>query len=134
MIHIYCDGGSRGNPGKAAFGFVVKEDGKNVKEACGYIGIATNNFAEYTAIIEALSWAKNAYKGADLEVFLDSKLAAFQLSGLYKIKNANIRNLVFKIKELEPSFNKVIYRHIPREQNKEADAQVNKALDNLKWN
>lgn len=134
MIHIFCDGGSRGNPGHAAFGFVIKEDGKTVKEEGGYIGIATNNFAEYTAIIKALAWARGKYKNANLEVMLDSKLAASQLSGIYKIKNANIRELVFKVKELEPNFSRIIYKHIPREKNKEADAQVNKALDRQIWN
>ena len=129
MIQIYCDGGSRGNPGHAAFGYVIKESGKNVKEEGGYIGIATNNVAEYTAIIKALSWAKKNYSGSDLEIFLDSQLATSQLSGIYKIKNAKIREFVLEIKGLENSFGKVIYKHIPREKNKEADAQVNIALD-----
>ena len=131
MIRIYCDGGSRGNPGPAAYGFVVKEEGKNVKEDGGYIGVATNNFAEYTAIIKALIWAKGSYPNKDLEDFLDSQLAASQLSGIYKIKNAKIRELVLEVKGLENSFNKVIYKHVPREENKEADAQVNIALDKI---
>lgn len=129
MIQIFCDGGSRGNPGRAAFGFVVKLDGKTVHEHGAYIGIETNNFAEYTAIIEALMYLKSKYKGQDLHFFLDSQLAASQLSGLYKIKNSQIREFVLKIRSLENEFGQVRYTHIPREQNKEADRMVNLALD-----
>lgn len=129
MIKVFCDGGARGNPGPAAYGFVVYKDNQVVKEGNGYIGIATNNTAEYTAIIEALVWLKNHYQRQDLQFYLDSKLAVSQLSGLYKIKNANIRNLIFKIRELETEFGQINYQHIPREQNKEADKMVNLALD-----
>jgi len=76
MIRVFCDGGSRGNPGHAAYGFVVKEDNKTVKEEGDYIGIATNNFAEYTAIIKALAWLKGKYGKHDISFFLDSQLAA----------------------------------------------------------
>src|SRR3970040_888343 len=118
MIQISCDGGARGNPGPAAYGFVVKEDGKIVKNGLGYIGIATNNFAEYTAVIEALKWLENNYSEKDLEFYLDSNLVVSQLSGIYKIKNSKIRELIFKIRELETSFGQIRYNHIPREQNK----------------
>lgn len=129
MLEIYCDGGARGNPGPAAYGFVVKLDGKTIKESGKTLGIATNNFAEYTAVIAALKWASSDYQGEDLNFFLDSKLAASQLSGLYKIKSASIRNLVFEIKTLETQFGQIKYSHIPREKNKEADLMVNLALD-----
>lgn len=129
MIKVFCDGGARGNPGPAAYGFVVYKDNQAVKKGNGYIGIATNNTAEYTAIIGALIWLKNHYQRQDLQFYLDSKLAVSQLSGLYKIKNANIRNLIFKIRELETEFGQINYQHIPREQNKEADKMVNLALD-----
>jgi ribonuclease HI len=132
MISAFCDGGSRGNPGKAAYGFVIKVDGKTVKEEGGYIGIATNNFAEYTAIIKALTWLKDHYAGSDLNFFLDSQLASSQLSGLYKIKNSAIRDMVLQIRSFETEFGQVKYTHIPRTQNKEADKLVNLALDNLK--
>lgn len=133
MIEIYCDGGSRGNPGPAAFGFVVKVDGQTVKEDSGYIGIATNNFAEYTALIKVLSWLKESYQGKDLHIYLDSQLVVSQISGIWKIKNPNIRNLVFKVRELESSFGQIAYKHVLREQNKEADRLVNQALDQLKF-
>lgn len=129
MLKIYCDGGARGNPGPSAFGFVVKKDEKNIKSNGGYIGIATNNVAEYTAVIEALKWLKGNYFGSRLHFFIDSQLVASQLNGLYKIKNANLSNLIFKIRELENSFATVVYEHIPREQNKEADKLVNIELD-----
>ena len=129
MITVFCDGGSRGNPGHAAYGFVVKDDGKNIKEQGEYIGIATNNVAEYTAIIKALTWLKEYHAKKEIKFFLDSQLAASQLSGIYKIKNAQIREMVITIKGLENEFKQVSYTHIPREQNKEADRQVNLALD-----
>ncbi|MBI3342036.1 ribonuclease HI family protein [Candidatus Curtissbacteria bacterium] len=129
MIEIFCDGGSRGNPGHAAFGFVVYSDKAVVKKGSGYIGIATNNFAEYTAIVKALEWLSQNHKGEELKFYLDSQLAASQLSGLYKIKDAKIRDFVFQIRTLEPEFKSVSYTHIPRAQNKFADQLVNLALD-----
>ena len=129
MIEVFCDGGARGNPGPAAYGFVVKDKGAIVKEGNGYIGVATNNVAEYTAIVEALKWLGPNKKGAQLHFFLDSQLAASQLNGIFKVKNAKIRELLVKIRELENEFGKIIYQHVPRDQNKEADKQVNIALD-----
>lgn len=129
MINIFCDGGARGNPGPAAYGFVVKVNETIAHKGQGFIGIATNNFAEYTAIIKALSWAKDYYHGQNLLVYLDSQLATFQLSGLYKVKNAQIRQLVVKVRGLETNFGQVSYQHVPREQNKEADKLVNLVLD-----
>lgn len=129
VIKVFCDGGSRGNPGHAAYGFVVKVGDNIVKKEGAYIGIATNNVAEYTAIIKALDWLKNSYSGKNISFFLDSQLAASQLSGLYKIKNSSIRELVLKIRSLETEFGQITYTHIPRVQNKEADQLVNLALD-----
>ncbi len=129
LIEIFTDGGARGNPGPAAYGFVAKADGQIVKEGAGYLGIATNNFAEYTAVIEALEFAKGKFAGQDLKFYMDSQLVASQLSGLFKIKNAAIRELVFKIRGLESSFGQITYTHVPREKNKEADRLVNLALD-----
>lgn len=129
-INVYCDGGARGNPGPAAYGFVIKKDGRTLKYQGGFIGIATNNVAEYTAIVEALNCLKSVAPGQNLSFFVDSQLVASQLSGIFKIKNPTIREMVFKIRILESSFRKITYTHIPREQNKEADLQVNIALDN----
>ena len=129
MIKIFCDGGARGNPGPAAYGFVVYLDDKLIQKGAGYLGIATNNFAEYTAVIKALARLKNHYQGSDMQFYLDSQLVVLQLSGIYKVKNAQIRELVFRVRTLENSFRAITYRHIPRERNKEADALVNLALD-----
>lgn len=131
MIEVFCDGGSRGNPGPAAWGFIVKVDGQTIFKDRGYIGIATNNFAEYTACVKALSWLGQNFAGEDLAVYLDSQLASSQLSGLYKVKNPKLRELIFKIRELESNFRSVSYKHVSRNQNEEADAQVNQALDEL---
>lgn len=129
MIEVYCDGGARGNPGPAAYGFVVKKNEQVIKSGAGYLGENTNNFAEYTALIEALIWLSRGYKKNDLKVFLDSKLVVSQLSGLYKVKSPTIRELVFKVRQLEPNFGRISYHHIGRELNKEADKLVNLELD-----
>jgi len=129
MIEAFCDGGSRGNPGPAAFGYLVKIAGRVVHKDFGYIGIATNNFAEYTAVIKALNWLQKQYQGHNLKFYLDSQLVVLQLSGLYKVKKSHIRDLVFKIRSLETSFGQVSYYYLPRENNKEADRLVNQALD-----
>ena len=129
IIEIFCDGGSRGNPGHAAFGYVILKDGAVIQREGGYIGVETNNFAEYTAIVKALSWASQNLKGQEIHVYLDSQLAAAQLSGTYKVKNPKIREFVFEIRILEANFAKVLYNHVPREKNKLADQMVNLALD-----
>lgn len=129
LLTIFTDGGSRGNPGQAAYGFVVKINGKTVKEGNGTLGVATNNFAEYTAVIKALEFAKGKFAGGDIKFYMDSQLVMSQLSGLWKIKNPQARELVFKIRSLETEFGQISYTYIPREKNKEADTQVNLALD-----
>ena len=129
MIEVFCDGGARGNPGPAAWGFVIKKDGRTIKEDCGYIGIATNNFAEYTALVKALSYLRKNFEGESAKVYLDSKLAVSQISGEYKIKNLNIAKLVKQVGEIEKGLGSIVYTHIPREQNKEADKLVNIALN-----
>lgn len=130
---IYTDGGSRGNPGEAAYGFVIY-DSKNSKlyEEGKRLGIQTNNFAEYSGIKEALKWIENNSKilNPRIKVFMDSKLAVEQLSGHWKIKNETLRNLFYTIKEIEHEIDaKINYSHVFREYNKEADSIVNLALD-----
>lgn len=129
MLEVFCDGGARGNPGPAAYGFVVKGDGKIIKEGGGYIGVATNNTAEYTAIVEAIKWLAKNHSGSNLVFYLDSQLAASQLNGVFKVKNAKIRELIMAVRVLESQFKGVIYKHIKREQNWQADKLVNEALD-----
>lgn len=133
MFEVFTDGGSRGNPGKAAFGFVVKKNSQTIKEGRGFIGIATNNFAEYTALYQALKWLSKNSEGVAVKVFSDSQLVVAQLNGVFKVKNATIRDLLFKVRELESHFPQITYMHIPRQQNSQADKLVNIALDE-QWN
>jgi len=134
-IFIYTDGGARGNPGPAALGVYIEDENKKELARIGKrLGDTTNNIAEYSAIVEAMSWAvenKQKKKIESISLFMDSQLAFSQLSGIYKIKNSSIRDLVFKIRQLEQELNvPVFYNHIPREKNIKADFMVNLALDN----
>lgn len=132
---VFADGGSRGNPGEAAYGFVIYDsNGSKIYEEGKLLGIQTNNFAEYSAVIAALKWLSQSsiinHQSLIINVFLDSKLVAMQLSNRWKIKNEILRSLYWTIKELEKKLNaKFLYSNIPREQNKEADLLVNLALD-----
>lgn len=132
---VYTDGASRGNPGPASYGFTITEYlGKLLVEKGEYIGIATNNVAEYTAVLESLKTIKgNYYKNSPIEIkfYADSKLVVQQLSGKYKIKSPHLIPIIAKIKLLTYELGKVTYNHIPREQNSHADAMANKALDSL---
>ncbi|MBI4091963.1 MAG: ribonuclease HI family protein [Candidatus Levybacteria bacterium] len=133
---IYADGGARGNPGPAAYGFVIfNSKGLKIYEEGRAIGKTTNNVAEYSAVVAALKYVseRSVVSGqlSVVQIFLDSQLAAMQLSGRWKIKNENLRNLFFTIQELEQKIGaKVTYSNIPREQNRQADRLVNAALDN----
>lgn len=128
-IIIYTDGGSRGNPGPAGIGVVIGE-----KKYAEYIGEATNNEAEYQAIIFALKKAKHLIGGAkakkaEIEIRTDSELAAKQLEGKYKVLDEKIQPLFLKVWNLRLDFGAVSIKLIPREENKEADRLANKALD-----
>lgn len=128
---IHTDGGSRGNPGPAAIGVVIE---KNLEEIAGYgktIGETTNNVAEYTAVVDALTWMKeHGQERGEINFFLDSLLVVNQLNGLFKIKDARLRTFVMVIRQLEQEVGGVItYKAVPREQNTRADFFVNKALD-----
>lgn len=137
MINVFTDGGSRGNPGQSAIGVYIIDKNNNVLSSFGKtIGVATNNTAEYTAVIEALNFIsenKELFnKEESINFYLDSELVVSQINGLYKMKNPNLRMLLFKIREKEAEINCIIkYFHIPREKNKQADKLVNTALDNL---
>ena len=131
-IIVNTDGGSRGNPGPAAIGVVIKDEtGKIVGSISRRINETTNNVAEYSAVIAALEWIKeNLNRETIIQFFIDSALVVNQLNGLFKIKNPDIRNLVLKVRILEQGIaSKIIYNQIPREKNQEADLLVNKALD-----
>lgn len=125
----YSDGGSRGNPGNAASGAVVKTaDGEAIEAVSKFLGHATNNVAEYTAIIIALEAAKR-HGATEVEMRMDSELAVKQLKGEYRVKNPDLAKLFLQVKNLVTGFQKVTFKHVRREQNVEADAAVNACLD-----
>ncbi len=127
---IYTDGGARGNPGPTGIGVVfLDKNGKVLEDFSKFIGISTNNQAEYKALIFALDLAHKKYSPQSIECFLDSELVVNQLKGLFKVKNSQIRDLIFKIRILESKYKSVNYKVIPREKNKEADKLVNKAIN-----
>ncbi len=129
---IFTDGASRGNPGPASYGYTIAdENGKVLREAGEYIGETTNNVAEYTAVVEALTWIKQNLSDQKLQInlFADSRLVVQQLSGRFKIKSEHLKPIIEKIKILAFEMGGVIYTHVPREKNKEADALANLALD-----
>ena len=128
-IIIYSDGGARGNPGPAGIGAVLYDEKKNLlAEISTYLGVATNNQAEYKALILALKKAKEL--GAkELDCFLDSELVVKQLKREYKVKNAELAPLFLEIHNLSLNFKKITYTHIRRELNKEADRLANEAMD-----
>jgi|SRR3989344_4765600 len=132
-ITIHTDGGSRGNPGPAAIGVVV-EGSMGKKEYGEYIGETTNNEAEYRAVIFALKKLKQLIgsdkcRTSSVEFLLDSELIVKQLNKEYKLKDKNIQNFFIEIWNLTFDFGGVSFRHIPREENREADRIVNQVLD-----
>jgi ribonuclease HI len=134
-ILIFTDGGARGNPGPAALGvYIQDENGKELVRIGGRIGEATNNVAEYSAITEGLNWLlanKDQLKIDSAIFYMDSQLACSQLNGIYKVKNAKIREFVFEIRQKEMELGiPVSYNYVRRDKNKHADFMVNQALDN----
>ena len=126
---LFTDGGSRGNPGAAAIGYVLTpETGKAMRHG-ETIGVATNNQAEYQALLAGMRHARKL-KISHLSCFLDSELVVKQLTGIYRIKDADLRVHATAIAALVKEFQQVKYTHVRREKNKEADSLVNEALDN----
>ncbi|MEY3370096.1 MAG: hypothetical protein RLZZ361_766 [Cyanobacteriota bacterium] len=127
VLEIYSDGASKGNPGRASIGAVLLLDGKEVAQVSKSIGIATNNIAEYTALLEALKLA-GQMGFTRIHVKADSELMIRQLNGIYKVKNSDIKVLFDQIVLLKMDFSTISFTHVPREQNKRADFLANKAL------
>ena len=125
----YVDGAARGNPGPASLGVVISDsEGKHLKTLAHRLGTATNNFAEYFALIFALQEA--IIMGADeVQIYTDSELVAKQFSGEYKIKEPTLQQLFLLVLHLKQGFKKLAVSHVPREQNKKADQAANDALD-----
>ena len=128
-VVVEADGGSRGNPGNAAYGAVLKDaaTGAVIAERGERIGVATNNVAEYRGLIAGLELYREHADGAELEVRMDSKLVVEQMSGRWKIKHPSMRPLALEASRLAPPG--VRYTWVPRERNKHADRLANEALD-----
>ena len=131
-ITIYTDGGSRGNPGPAGIGYVIKDsDGNNLELGSKFIGTKTNNEAEYLALISALEQAKKI-TSEQVNIIADSELMIKQLRKEYKVKQDHLKILLEQVETLSQNFSKITYSHVKRELNKEADLLVNQALNNHK--
>jgi ribonuclease H / adenosylcobalamin/alpha-ribazole phosphatase len=128
---LYTDGGARGNPGPAAYGYVLEAEDGTVLAAHGEtIGVATNNVAEYSGLIAGLAKAVELAV-PEVEVRSDSELLVKQMRGEYRVKNAALRSLSLEASRLARQLGKVEYHHVARERNELADRLVNDALDAL---
>lgn len=129
QVKMFADGGSRGNPGPSASGYVLMDMADNIIQKSGiYLGITTNNQAEYQALKLGLEEARKI--GArEVEVYMDSLLVINQMKGAYKVKNRDLWPIHESIKEIASTFKRVSYTHVPRELNKLADGEVNTTLD-----
>ncbi len=133
-IIAFTDGGSRGNPGPSASGYVLLNQNEEVLEEGGeYLGITTNNQAEYQAVKLALEKAKK-YQPKEISFFIDSLLVVNQMNGIYKIKSKDLLPINEAIHELKDNYQKVTFTHVRREYNTLADAQVNVVLDSYEHN
>ncbi len=135
---IHTDGGSRGNPGPAAAAYIIRDSsGRLIKQSGNYLGVTTNNQAEYQAVLQALTWVSQNVKSLRaINFFLDSELVARQLSGQYKIKSKELLPLAIKIKNLQNSLispispiTQISFHSISRNLNKPADRLVNQVLN-----
>ena len=127
---LFTDGASRGNPGPAGAGVLLKDEkGQVLMEASQFLGRMTNNEAEYRALLFGLTKAAAEVQGKTLVVLMDSELVISQLRGIYRMKAAHLRELLVEVKIKEQEFGEVIYKLIPREKNFHADALANEALD-----
>lgn len=128
MLEIFIDGACSGNPGQAGIGIVINRRGETVKEISKAIGEATNNIAEYSALIYALQEAM-IMKATELQVFTDSELMFRQMTGAYKVKNEKLRFLFDQAKHLTNAFDHIDIKHVRRENNKQADKLATQAIN-----
>lgn len=128
-VTVYTDGASRGNPGLAGIGLVFfGSDGQEIKRMHRFLGTATNNVAEYTALLTALEQAQTMHVGR-LNVFSDSELMVRQMNGEYRVRDEKLIPLYEQARQLASKLNKVTYTHVPRSRNKIADQLANQAID-----
>jgi len=130
IIHAWTDGASRGNPGESGIGVILKDErGGTLRSVCGYLGKATNNVAEYSALLACLKLASEQ-PCKMLIVHSDSELMVKQLNGLYKVKDANLKRYVQRVRErLSQASFQVTIKHVMREENREADELANRGID-----
>jgi ribonuclease HI len=129
-VQLYADGGSRGNPGPSASGYVILNMDDHVALSKGeYLGITTNNQAEYQALKLGLEHALHDFQSQEVHVYMDSMLVVNQMKNIFKIKNRDLWPIHNACVELTKRFRKVTFDHVPRELNKLADTEVNRALD-----
>lgn len=125
---VFCDGASRSNPGDASIGVSISFDGKEIHTISREIGIATNNEAEYQALIEGLNYCiENSIN--EVDVFLDSKLVIEQVNKNYKVKAHNLKEFNSQVENMIKEFKYIEFNHVYREDNKRADQLANLALD-----
>tara|TARA_B100001250_G_scaffold242356_1_gene208268 strand:- start:776 stop:1168 length:393 start_codon:yes stop_codon:yes gene_type:complete len=126
--HVYCDGASRSNPGDASIGVSISLDGKEIHTISREIGIATNNEAEYQALLDGLNYCiENSIN--EVDVFLDSKLVVEQVNKNFKVKAQNLKEFNTQVENLIKEFKYIEFNHVYRENNKRADELANMALD-----
>jgi ribonuclease HI len=132
-IVIYTDGGARGNPGPAGAGASLQKDGKEVAVVSDFLGTATNNWAEYEALIRALEKARDVFGQSVREmvtVYMDSELIVKQMNGEYRVKDAALKKQHARVLTLlDASFPRITFAHIRRDANTRADALANEAMD-----
>ena len=126
-LEIFIDGASKGNPGPSGIGVVICRDGRTIRNISSFIGCATNNIAEYTALIYALQEAL-ILKAEALKIKTDSQLLHRQIQKVYKVRNPNILGLYNQVVHLMSAFKRVSIDNIPREDNKGADRLATKAI------
>jgi ribonuclease HI len=129
VVKLFTDGGSRGNPGPSAIGYVIMDmEDTVIEDKAQYLGVTTNNQAEYTALKMGLE-ACQRMGVKEVYSYLDSLLVVNQVNGSYRVKNQDLWPIHDAVNQLKDSFKKVHFKHVPREFNKLADAAVNRALD-----
>ncbi len=127
MLEVNIDGASRGNPGLSAIGIIVKQNDLTLIEHYEYLGVRTNNQAEYESLRRALEICSKLDK--EVTIFSDSELLINQRNSKYKLRNQELKAISRDISVLEKNFEKILYRHVPREKNSKADKLANRALN-----
>ena len=131
-VQMYADGGSRGNPGPSASGFVVLDmSGKVLHEEGVFLGVTTNNQAEYQALKLGLECVHTKFNARNVHVYMDSLLVVNQMKKIFKVRNRDLWPVHDSINQMLQNFEKISFDHVPRELNKLADAEVNKCLDSV---